>query len=124
MNRQPAPEPGTRLAHLAARGGHLALYAVLILMPLSGYLGTGVPTEWFFIFDVPKFADTTLFSAVVEGRMGLTFEEFELPIDFIHKQGGAYVVWVLIMGHAGAALYHHFVLRDRTLIKMTTGSEH
>ena len=59
--------------------------------------------------------------AVVEGWMGLSHAQFEVPIDFIHKKGGATVVWMLIVGHAGAALYHHYALRDRTLIKMTTG---
>jgi cytochrome b561 len=120
-NVRPRPEPGGRLAHLAAHGGHLALYAVLIVMPLTGYLGSGAATDWFFLFDIPKFADTRLFQTVVAGWMGLSFEEFEGPIDFIHKRGGATVVWMLIVGHAAAALYHHYVLRDRTLIKMTTG---
>ncbi|THF63019.1 cytochrome b [Pseudothauera nasutitermitis] len=120
-NKRPRAEPGSRLAHLAAHGGHLALYAVLIVMPLTGYLGTGVATELFFLFDVPKFEDTYLFKTVVEGWMGLGFKEFEQPMDFIHKNGGAYLVWLLILGHAGAALYHHYTLEDRTLLKMTTG---
>lgn len=121
MNIQPQPEPGGRLAQMAAHWGHLALYAILIVMPLTGYLGTGVDTEWFFLFDLPKFEDTWLFKALVEGWMGLSFKEFEVPVDFIHKQGGATVVWILILGHAAAALYHHYILKDRTLVKMTTG---
>ena len=121
MNIHPRPEPGGRLAQMAAHWGHLALYAILIVMPLTGYLGTGVDTEWFFLFDLPKFEDTWLFKALVEGWMGLSFKEFEVPVDVIHKQGGATVVWMLILGHAAAALYHHCVLKDRTLVKMTTG---
>ncbi len=120
-NPHPKPEPGSAMAHRAAKLGHWALYGVLILMPLTGYLGTGVGTEWFFVLDVPKFADTQAFKTVVEGGMGLDFEAFEKPIDFVHKKGGAWLVWILILGHAGAALYHHFVLKDRTLVKMTTG---
>ncbi len=121
-NKSPHPEPGSSaLAQRAARWGHLALYAVLIIMPLTGYMGTGANTNWFFLFEIPKFADTALFKAVVEGWMGLSHAQFEVPIDFIHKKGGATVVWMLIVGHAGAALYHHYALRDRTLIKMTTG---
>lgn len=123
-NPRPRPEPGSRLAHVAAHAGHLALYAILIVMPLTGYLGTGVATEWFFLLDLPKFADTSVFNIVVAGWMGLSFEDFERPIDFIHKQGGAYLVWPLILGHAGAALYHHIKLKDRTLLKMTTGKDH
>ncbi|HEY0924331.1 cytochrome b [Rheinheimera pacifica] len=117
-NPQPQPEPGSALMHKAAHLGHIALYGVLIVMPLTGYLGTGVATEYFFLFDIPKFADTWLFQTVVANGMGLSFEQFEAPMDFIHKQGGAYVVWLLILGHAGAAFYHHLKLKDRTLLKM------
>jgi len=30
-------------------------------------------------------------------------------------------VWMLIVGHAAAAIYHHRVLKDRALLKMTFG---
>lgn len=117
-NVQPIPEPGSALMHKAAHFGHLALYAVLIIMPLTGYLGTGVATEFFFWFEIPKFADTWLFQLLIQDWAGLSFEQFEVPMDFIHKEGGAYLVWVLILGHAAAALYHHIKLKDRTLLKM------
>ena len=117
-NVQPAAEPGSALMHKAAHLGHLVLYGVLIVMPLTGYLGTGVATEFFFLFEIPKFADTWLFQTLVADGMGLSFEQFEAPMDFIHKQGGAYLVWLLILGHAAAALYHHYHLKDRTLLKM------
>lgn len=117
-NVQPTPEPGSALMHKAAHFGHLALYAVLIIMPLTGYLGTGVATEFFFWFEIPKFADTWLFQLLIQDWLGLSFELFEVPMDFIHKEGGAYLVWVLILGHAAAALYHHIRLKDRTLLKM------
>ena len=119
-NRAPHPEPGTKLAHLAAHVGHYTLYAVMIMMPITGYLGTGVNTEYFFTFDIPKFESTQFFEAVVIQGMGLTGEEFETPIDFIHKKIlGEWFVWILILGHVSAALYHHFIKKDRTLYKMT-----
>ena len=121
-NLQPADEPGTPLAHRAAHLGHMALYAVMVVAPVTGYLGTGVNTEFFFLFDLPKFESTALFRTVVADGMGLDFKTFEKPIDFIHKDVlGAWLIWLLIAGHAAAALYHHFVRRDRTLLKMTTG---
>mgnify|MGYP001818689008 FL=1 len=123
-NPQPDDEPGSRLAHLAAHTGHYALYAVMILMPLSGYLGTGVDTEFFMLFDIPKFESTQLYQLVVTDWMGLTFEEFEAPIDFFHKElMGEYLVWMLILGHIAAAMFHHFVKKDRTLLKMTSGKD-
>ncbi|WP_414813145.1 hypothetical protein [Pseudoalteromonas sp. R3] len=36
---------------------------------------------------------------------------------------GTWLIWMLILGHAAVALYHHFVKRDRTLLKMTHGGE-
>lgn len=119
-NRAPEPEPGTRLEHLAARLGHLALYAVMIIMPITGYLGTGVNTEYFFMFDITSFKETDYF--ILNYSDTMTFKEFEKPLDFIHKDiMGAWVVWLLIAGHVSAALYHQFVKKDRTLRKMTTG---
>lgn len=122
MNEQPALEPGPRWQHILAHLAHYALYAIMILMPLSGYLGTGKATDFFFLFEIPKFEETWLFDAFVWEYLGLTFKEFEEPIDFFHKEiMGAWLVWILIAGHAGAALYHHFRLKDRTLVKMSNG---
>lgn len=119
-NPTPNLEPGTRLEHLAARLGHYALYAIMIIMPLTGYLGSGINTEYFFLFDIPKFESTPLFKSLVVDGMGLTRDDIKGPIKFIHENIlGAWLVWMLILGHASAAMYHHFVKKDRTLQKMT-----
>jgi len=122
MNRVPTAEPGTRLEHMAAHVGHYILYAMMISMPLTGYIGTGVNTEYFFLFDIPKFENTVVFQTVVADWMGLGFKELEKPIDYFHKDiMGSLIVWLLILGHVSAALYHHYIKRDRTIIKMTKG---
>ncbi len=122
MNVQPVLEPASIWLHRAAHLGHYALYAVMIIMPVSGYIGTGVNTDFFFMFSLPKFEETALFKTVVFDGLGLTFKEFEKPVDFVHKEiMGAWLVWILILGHISAALYHHYVKHDRTLSKMTTG---
>lgn len=119
LNQDPVLEPGTRLQHLAAKSGHYALYTVMIVMPLTGYLGTGVNAEYFFMFDIPKFESTYLYNLLVTDGLGISFKEFEESIDFVHKNiGGAWLVWMLILGHVIAALYHHFVKKDQTLQKM------
>lgn len=119
LNRTPQDVPGgSRREHIAARVMHYILYAVMIMMPITGYMGTGVATEFFLLFDIPKFADTALYKTVVEGWMGLTWKAFEDPVDFIHKNSGAFLVWGLIFLHAGAALYHHFVRKDMVLKRM------
>jgi cytochrome b561 len=119
-NRTPDLEPGTKLEHMAAHAGHYALYAIMIIMAITGYLGTGANTNYFFMFEIPQFQNTPIFEFVVNNTLDMTFEEFEKPIDFIHKDVfGAWIVWLLILGHILAALYHHFVKKDRTLKKMT-----
>ena len=119
INRAPDQEPGTPLEHLAAHLGHYALYAIMIIMPITGYLGTGGATDFFFLFEIPKFADTPLYAALVTDGLGLTFQEFEAPLDLIHKEIlGKWVVWLLIAGHVLAALYHQYIKGDRTMSKM------
>jgi cytochrome b561 len=123
MNTNPAEEAGTALEHRAAKLGHYALYAIMIIMPITGYLGTGVATEFFFMFDIEKFPNTWVFTQVIQEGLGINFETFEKPIDFIHKEIlGAWLVWMLIAGHVMAALLHHLVRKDRTLKKMTIDS--
>jgi len=123
MNKQPKDVPGTKLEHIAAHGAHILLYFVMIIVPLSGYLGTGGPSQLFFFIEIPRFADTQIFSTVVEGWMGFSWEQFEAPMDFIHKEGGAYVVWVLVVAHAGAALFHHFIRKDVVLKRMLSPNQ-
>ncbi len=120
MNVQPKHEPGPRWAHWAADIGHFALYAVMIIAPVTGYLGTYVGAKWFFLFQLPAIDDFGFFTRYVTDNLGTTLEEFEKPIDFLHKQIlGAKLIWLLIVGHIAAALFHHFKLKDRTLQKMT-----
>lgn len=118
---RPAPPPGRPWERRAARAAHGLLYVFMIVMPVTGYLGTKADTEFFFLFTVSKFADTALFDVMVAGWLGLSFEQWERPIDFVHKNSGAWLVWVLVLVHAGAALFHHFVRRDRTLLRMWAG---
>jgi len=121
-NPKPDMEPGTKTEHLAAHLGHYALYGIMIILPVTGYLGTSVNTEFFFLFDIPKFDSSQIYHLLVTDGLGISFKEFEQPIDYIHKNiFGAWLAWLLIVGHIAAALYHHFVRKDRTLKKMTSG---
>ena len=50
-------EPLGRLTHAAAHAGHLALYALMIAMPVSGYLTStagGNEISWFGLFSLPR----------------------------------------------------------------------
>ncbi|MEP4100609.1 cytochrome b [Paraglaciecola sp.] len=119
-NKTPNSEPGTQLQKLAAHIGHLALYLAIVIMVATGYMGTGTDTKFFNIFNIPKFADTVLFQSIVVDLLKTDFKAFEKVVDYIHKDiMGSLLMWMLIIGHVLAALYHHFILKDRTIIKMT-----
>ena len=119
FNTVPAEPAGTRLEHFAAKSGHILLYFFMIAMPITGYIGTGLATDFFYIFQIPKFEDTALFQWMVVDTFGITFKEFEKPVDFFHKDiGGALLVWLLIIVHICAAFFHHFYKQDQVLIRM------
>ncbi|WP_264372156.1 cytochrome b [Alkalilimnicola sp. S0819] len=91
---------------LAARFTHWLLYAAMLGLPVSGYLlstadGRGV--EVFGLFEIPALLPAA------SGR-----EEIAGTIHYLLGFGGA---WLVLL-HAAAALKHHFIDRDDTLLKM------
>jgi len=103
---------------IAAYMMHIILYAAMIIMPITGYMGTKLDTNFFLLFDIPKFNDTIFYSIIVENSLAMDWNVFENFMDMIHKNGGAYVVWGLIILHAGAALYHHYIRKNMVLKRM------
>lgn len=108
-DKAPAPEPAPKLQLLAASLVHWGLYAMLLAMPVSGYLAhsfRGFPLPWFGVQALPV--------------PSLTANNPDLAHDFgeLHEA----LVWVLLgllALHIGAALFHHFVKKDRVLARMT-----
>lgn len=91
----------------AAHATHALFYAFMILVPLSGWIMSSAgtrPLNWFFLFDVPKFA-VTQGDAIV----GLSGEGHEI-------MGFAWAALILV--HIGAALRHHLLLKDDVLRRM------
>jgi cytochrome b561 len=97
----------------------------MIASPLTGWLGTGGRSvNMFWLFEIPTFRGSDLFPWLVEGKLGLTFEQWEHPIDIMHKKiFGKWMVWMLILVHVAAALYHHFKVKDKTLKRMWPGGK-
>lgn len=102
-NRPEAPPPPV-MAFLA-RAGHVLLYACLLLMPLTGIaimVGNGYGLEVF----------------------GMQLVAGGGEIQWLADIGGALhspVAWlllVMVIGHAGMALVHHFVRKDGVLRRM------
>jgi cytochrome b561 len=112
----PGHVAGGRLERLSADAAHWALYAILLLMPLSGYMTTYDPTD-FGLFVIPACRDTAI-AAAVRGAFGLSVTELEEVAWTVHSFIGAWLAWPLVMLHIGAALLHHFVRKDTVLRRM------
>jgi cytochrome b561 len=91
---------------LAARSVHLAFYAFMFALPITGWLITssaGLPVSFFGWFVLPD-----LVTANPEHM-----EQFE----FFHKWLG-YALILTICMHTAAALKHHFIDKDDILRRM------
>lgn len=111
----PPPLPAS-LPHweaLAAKLTHTGLYAILIGMPLTGWIivsasPIGIPTLVFDLFSLPH----------------ISFIEHNPDKDLwlgFGKWGHWLLAWSAGAGiflHVGAALRHHFILKDETLRRM------
>lgn len=108
VRNRPPPLPAgmAPVQRLAAHAGHALLYALMIAIPLSGWLmssAKGVPTVWFGVLPLPDMLDKS--------------EALGSLLEATHK----YLNWLLIailVGHVGAALKHHFIDRDDILVRM------
>jgi len=90
---------------LAATGMHLALYLLMIGMPLVGWIilsaeGKAVP---FFVMQLPALVGEN------KELAGLAKE--------IHESAGTVGYWMIGL-HAAASLFHHYIRRDNTLRRM------
>jgi len=102
----PLPEHMPRVMQLAAHAGHVLLYALMIAIPLSGWLmssAKGFQTVWFGVLPIPDLLDKN--------------RELGDLLQTVHLSLNLFFVVVLI-GHIGAALKHHFIDRDDVLTRM------
>ncbi len=84
---------------------HLALYGLMFVMPFSGWLMSDAKGYHpnFFGLPVPVLGEVDR----VAGRV----------LSEIHEYG-AYLFIGLIAAHMGAALFHHFIVKDNILTRM------
>ncbi len=110
------PSDMSRLEARLARGAHLALYVLLLLMPVTGWLTVtastlqddfGVRNTVFGLFDLPD-----------PFRPGS--EALETLFSTLHGSLAAALALV-VLAHVGAALRHHYIRRDGVLRRMIRG---
>ena len=97
----------------AAEATHWFLYAILLAMPLTGWIvvshsAYNIPTLYFGLFEIPHLAGLDF---------GYSKKQIEDAASLLHELL-AFSACGLIALHAGAALRHHFVLKDTVLRRM------
>lgn len=100
----PAGTPG--VVRFAAHVSHMALYALLLLMPVIGFLATnawGFPLSVFGVVPLP----------VPVGKD----EELAKLLSFLHWCG-AIAIGSLIFAHLMGVIYHTYIRRDGLLRRM------
>lgn len=91
--------------NLSAKVMHFALYALMLGLPMAGWLllsASGKPIP-FFGLQLP--------SLLAENK------DLAHNIKELHEAGGT-IGYFLIGLHALAGLYHHYVVKDNTLLRM------
>ena len=106
-HRPPAlPETMAPVMRLAAHAGHAALYGLMIAIPLSGWLmssAKGFQTVWFGVLPIPDLLGR-------DKALGDLLQQAHQALNLL--------LMLTLGGHLGAALWHHFVLKDDTLRRM------
>jgi cytochrome b561 len=106
----PLPDGMNALERFAANATHWAFYALMIGMPLGGWItasASGLPS---FLFNVE--------SMPLPSLVGENEAVYEI-VGEVHSKA-AWAILVLLGLHIGAALKHHFVDRDDVLTRMVT----
>jgi cytochrome b561 len=103
----PAGTPGWEKG--AAHATHWALYALMLLMPLTGWaLVSGAqrrPLTWFGLTDVPYLPVAPATADSADAAHGLL----------------GWLMLALVVLHIAAALRHHWIKRDQVLRRMAPG---
>lgn len=108
VHRPPAlPASVSPLQRTAAHAVHWVLYALLVLMPLSGWVMVSGPEgrrplTWFGAFDIPYLPVSEAASGGAASAHGLL----------------GWLMVALVALHVAAALWHHLGQRDATLVRM------
>jgi len=100
------PSSMTQRELLAAKWTHILLYAVMLIMPLSGILMSifaGYTVSFFGLFELP-----------------LLFPKNETIGTVFYRTHviSSYCIFAVVGIHTFAALYHHYVRKDNVLQRM------
>ena len=111
LTHSPAPLPNDipELQQTAAYTTHYTLYGLLVLQPIIGWIATSAypaPVPVFHLFNMPLIWP--------ENR------ELSDQLFVVHRWIGI-IIGIVALMHIAAALHHHFVRKDRVLMRMISG---
>ncbi|PUA28053.1 MAG: cytochrome B [Cellvibrio sp. 79] len=106
INPIPIDLPAKPVQQKTAKLVKLALYLFIFVVIVSGYLITTAEGQAASMFNVIKFSVITQLSSANVDLAGEIHEYF------------AWAIIGLVVLHALGALFHHFAMRDRTLVRM------
>ncbi|MBP7001976.1 cytochrome b/b6 domain-containing protein [Amaricoccus sp.] len=110
------PIPGPRWEARAARASHAGLYALLLVLPVSGWVAVSAsPIQDMLGIDNTVFGLLALPDPWVPGDAGV-----ERAAGTVHLCAAVALAALLAL-HVAAALRHHFARRDGVLAGMTFG---
>src|SRR5690554_6100047 len=107
----PLPDHLSPLMKFAAHAGHVALYGLMLVIPLSGWLmssAMGIQTVWFGVVPLPDLIPRSK-------ELGDFFQTTHFNLNLL--------LIATLIGHIGMALKHHFVDKDGTLYRMLPKTE-
>lgn len=102
----PLPAAMPSWEKFAAHAVHYLLYALILVIPLSGWLmssAKGVQTVWFGVLPLPDLVSK-------DKELGDSLKAVHQSLNFL--------LLGLVLVHIGGALKHHFIERDDTLVRM------
>ena len=102
----------SRLQQLVAHAGHIALYVLMIAIPLSGWLmssAKGFQTVWFGVLPIPDLIPKNK-------EVGDALKELHESLNIL--------LIVVLLGHIAASLKHHFIDKDDVLTRMLPAHRH
>ncbi len=106
FERKPRDEPMPRWQRIAAHATHAVLYLFMLAIPLSGWISNsahGYPLQWFKWFNLPALI----------GKNDAIAEIFGEVHEILF-----WILSIVLIGHVGGALVHHWFERDNTLLRM------
>jgi cytochrome b561 len=105
----PLPADIPQMQRLAAHTVHWALYVLLVVQPIIGWIATSAypaPIPFFGLFEMPH----------------IWWDDRALSdrLFVVHRWIGI-AMGILLVGHIGAALHHHIIRKDEVLLRMVRG---